>query len=189
MEKITRKVILIIVAFLFMFISLLLSIYSLALVERGSLSYLLDLFYGNIGLSVIFFVIFILTAWGIYPFFSEPDYKKTTILNDTDFGKVDITLEALKNLVKGVAIQQKEIEEIRIELETTEEGIIIFLTGKVHPSTVIPEITEELQKVTKGYIEDTTGVNVQEVKILIDDIYEEKDEEPEILDSEESREE
>ncbi len=178
MKNLIDRLLLIIVTLLFMFTSLLLAIYSLGIVEREFFSYLLNNFYGRIELGVLFLMFFVVGARAIYPFFITKKRKKINILNHTDFGEVDITLEALENLVKGVAIQQKEIENIRTKLIPTEEGIIIYLTGKVHPSTVIPDLTEELQKVTKSYIEDTTGVNVEEVRVLIDNIYEKKDKKP-----------
>ena len=172
--KIFNRAALLLITLFFMFVSLLMSIYCLGLVESSSLPVLIQSLYKRIEVGVLFLAAFILGAWVIYPFFTQKISEKITVVNNTELGEVDITLEALQNLVRSVAFQQEEIKDIDSKLEPTETGIKITLTGKVYPSTVIPELTENLQKIIKSYIEDTTGVNVEEVKILIENIYEEK---------------
>lgn len=169
--KILNRLVLVIITLFFMFVSLLLTIYSFGLVNSSSLPVLMEGFYQRYEAGLLFFLAFLLGAWVIYPFFTQKIKKKINVINNTELGEVDVTLDALENLVQGVAIQQEEIEEIKTKLEPTEEGIKIHLTGKVYQSTMIPELTKNLQKVIKSYIEDTTGVRVEEVKILIDNIY------------------
>ena len=172
--RIFNRVALLIITLFFMFVSLLLGIYSLGLVGNSSLPFLIQSLYKRMEVGLIFIIAFGLGAWVIYPFFSQKVHQKITVVNNTDLGEVDITLEALQNLVKSIAFQQEEIKDIDSKLEPTETGIKIRLTGKVYPSTVIPELTSNLQKIIKSYIEDTTGVKVEEVKVLIENIYEEE---------------
>ncbi|MFW6007503.1 MAG: alkaline shock response membrane anchor protein AmaP [Halanaerobiales bacterium] len=173
--KVFNRLILVIITLSFMFVSLLITIYSFGLVGSSSLPILLEGLYKRFEVGLLFLAAFILGAWVIYPFFTQKIKEKITVVNNTELGEVDVTLEALENLVRSVANQQEEIEDIDTKLEPTENGIRISLTGKVYPSTVIPELTENLQKVIKGYIEDTTGVQVEEVRILIDNIYNNKE--------------
>ena len=172
--KILNRAALLLITLFFMFVSLLLAIYSFGLVESSSLPVLIQSFYQRMEVGTLFLAAFILGAWVIYPFFTQKISEKITVVNNTELGDVDITLEALQNLVRSVAFQQEEIKDIDSKLEPTETGIKITLTGKVYPSTVIPELTENLQKIIKGYIEDTTGVNVEEVRVLIENIYDEE---------------
>lgn len=157
-----------------MFVSLTLAIYCFEFAGINSIPVIVRDLYADWRFGILFLVAFIAGAWVIYPFFSRVEENSSTVINKTELGEVDITLEALKNLVQGLVIQQDGIEEISSELKTGETGITIYLKGKVKPSTIIPELTDDLQKMVKSYIEDTTGVKVNEVKILIKDVFEEE---------------
>ncbi len=166
------RFIIFIMAILFMFASLLIAIYSFGLAEANMLPDLLRSFYNQWELGVLFLFGFIAGSWIIYPFFIKE--KSTTMINRSDLGEVDITLDALDNLVNTVALQQEGVVDIKNRLRATEGGLSIFLSGKVIPRVPIPELTENLQLLVKSYIEDTTGVNVKEVRVLVEDIGDEK---------------
>jgi len=158
-----------------MFIMLLLAIYSMALVEEGSLPLLVERFHGRVIPAFLFIIAFLVGVWAIYPFFANAKNTATTSIIEGELGQVDISLEALRNMVREVAIQQDGVEDIKTELTAGEGGVFIFLRGKVRPTVVIPRVTEELQSIVKSYIEDTTGVHVASVKILIENVYSDKE--------------
>ncbi len=172
--KIFNRFILLIITLLFMFAVLTLAIYCFGFAGINSVPVMVRNLYADWQFGILFLVAFVAGAWVIYPFFSRQEETSSTIINQTELGEVDITLEALENLVQGLVMQQEGIEEINSELQTNESGIIIYLKGKVKPNTVIPDLTDDLQKIVKSYIEDTTGVKVSEVKVLIENIYEEQ---------------
>ncbi len=172
--KIINRFVLLIISLVFMFGSLLLAVYSLGIVQSQSLPDIIESLHGEILVGFLFLLAFLAGAWAIYPFFIDDKKGQKTSIKDSELGKVDITLDALKNLVQGIAIQQDGVEEVQTQLEPAENGVYIFLTGKVTPSAVIPEVTGDLQQIVKSYIEDTTGVNVKGVRVLIDNVYEKK---------------
>ncbi len=161
-----------IMAILFMFASLLIAIYCFGLAEFDMLPKLVMLFYDRWELGILFILGFAAGSWIIYPFFTKE--KSTTMITKSDLGEVDITLDALDNLVNTIALQQDGVVEIKNRLKATEGGLSISLSGKVIPRVPIPELTENLQLLVKSYIEDTTGVTVKEIKVLVEDIGEEK---------------
>ncbi|MFW6257092.1 MAG: alkaline shock response membrane anchor protein AmaP [Bacillota bacterium] len=169
--KLVNRLLLLIISIAFMFIMLLLAIYSMGIAEVDSLPLIIENFHGQYGISILFFVAFILGAWAIYPFFVSQMRGATTSITDSDLGQVEITIEALKNMIRGVSTEQDGVEEVEIELKPGDEGVHIFLTGKVLPSAVIPEVTARLQRIVKSYIEETTGVSVIDVKVLIENVY------------------
>lgn len=170
--KIINRILLMIISFIFMFIMLLLAIYSSgAFVEIQTLPYLIEDTYGNVGLSIVFFAAFIIGAWAIYPFFTSHSRGTTTSISESELGRVEITMDALKNMIRGVAKEQDGVEDVNTLLKAGEGGVHISITGKVLPSAVIPEVTSRLQRIVKSYIEETTGVEVLDVEILIEDVY------------------
>lgn len=166
------RFIIFIMAILFMFASLLIAIYSFGFAEVDMLPDLVRSFYHQWELGVLFLLGFIAGSWIIYPFFTKE--KSTTMINKSELGEVDITLNALDNLVNTVALQQEGVVDIKNKLRATEGGLSISLSGKVIPKVPIPELTENLQLLVKSYIEDTTGVTVKEVRVLVEDIGDEK---------------
>ena len=172
--KIINRLLLLAITLIFMFIMLLLSIYSMGIVESDSLLRLVESFYSSLLPAILFLLAFIIGARAIYPFFKDTDWDNTAAIADGELGDVEITMEALKNMIRGVATQQDGVEEITTELKAGEDGVHILIKGKVLPSAIIPEVTSRLQRIVKSYIEDTTGVNVVDVKVLIENVYQEK---------------
>jgi len=163
-----------VMAILLMFISLLTAIYCLGFTGPEMLPDLVRLLYNRWEPGIIFLLLFITGSWMIYPFFVRE--RNTTVIDISELGEVDITVEALDNLVNTVALQQEGVLEIRNRMRATEDGLSISLTEKVNPGIPIPEITRNLQLLVKSYIEDTTGVTVKEVRVLVESIGEDKKE-------------
>ena len=176
LEKVTRITV-ILMNIVFMFLAILLALYSFGLGGENSLPDNILGMYNNWGIGFLFIIIFAIGAWVLYQLFNTDYHDAFTVVNKNELGEVDITLDALKNLIKGIVTQQEGIDDIRTKLATTEDGVSIFLRGKVQTKTIIPRLTEELQEMVKAYIEDTSGVDVCKVRVLIDDIYDENQEE------------
>lgn len=162
------RFILFIMAILFIFTSLLLSLYCFGLAEPEMIPELVFSLYQQWELGILFFIAFIAGCWVIYPFFSR--VKNTTLINRSELGEVEITLEALDNLVNTIALEQDGIVAISNRLSTEDDGLTIYLKAKILPSKTIPEITNSLQELVKSYIEDTTGVTVSSIKVLVEDV-------------------
>lgn len=167
------RFVLFVLTILFMFVSLLLAIYAFGLSRSNLLPEIIQSLYNRWEIGLLFLVGFIAGARVIYPFFIK-EGKNTTLISRSDLGEVDISLDALDNLVYTVAIQQEGVTEISSRLKASEDGLHIFLKGKILPNITIPELTETLQAIVKSYIEDTTGVKVAEVRVLVEGISEEK---------------
>src|SRR6056297_1584313 len=168
--KYLNRFILLIITLLFMFTVLVLAIYSFGFTDGEAIFALLDNINRNWQIGILFIVLFMVGAWVIYPFFTLKEKSTFTEIKSTELGEINISIRALKNLVEGIVHKQDKIDDIDIKLNGSSEGLEIFVAGDVKPGTVISEMTDELQQIVKSYIEDTTGVDVKEVKVLINDI-------------------
>jgi len=119
--------------------------------------------------NIIFIFVFGFFSYFISFFNIEKSYKKT-LINSTDLGDVNITLGAIDNLVKKIVKKREGIFDINTDIDSDDSGLNISLSVKVYSDYIIPELTNELQKVVKSYLEDTTGVTVNSVKILVSEI-------------------
>lgn len=155
-------------AILILFTSMTLALYVFGLASPDKLpNFIYDL-QGRWEIGILFLFLFVVGAWIIYPFFVKE--KTTTSINSTDIGSVDITLDALDSLIKNIAIEQEGVVSINSTLNTMEKGLLINLKTEIYPSMSIPQITNSLQELVKTYIEETTGVTVAEVKVLVEKI-------------------
>ncbi len=163
------RFVLFIITVVFMFAVLLLALYGFGLTNSTLLPETIHSFYNQWESGLLSMLGFIAGAWVIYPFFSGRK-KETTLISQTNMGEIDITLDALDNLVKGIAVEQEAVVEMDTRLKTGEEGLRIYLTGRVLPGIPLPELTQEMQKIVKSYVEEITGVTVEEVKVRVDGI-------------------
>ena len=170
--KLLNRFILLIITLLFMFTVLVLAIYSFGFTDGEAIFVLLDNIYKSWQIGILFLLAFLVGAWVLYPFFTMKDDRTFTEIKSTELGEINISIRALENLVEGIVYKQDKIDDIDIKLNGSSEGLEIFIAGDVEPGTVISQMTNELQQVVKSYIEDTTGVTVKEVKVLINDINE-----------------
>lgn len=152
-----------------MFTVLLFALYGFGLTSSTLLPDTIRTFYNRWEVGLLSVLSFIAGAWVIYPFFSGRT-RQTTLINKSDIGEVDITIDALDHLVKGIAVKQDGVIEIDTSLKAGEDGLHIFLTGKVLPNIPLPDMVKELQTIVKSYIEEITGVTVARVKVRIDGI-------------------
>ncbi|MFW6287713.1 MAG: alkaline shock response membrane anchor protein AmaP [bacterium] len=167
--KLMYRFVIFLMAVLLMITSIGLAFYGFGWGGQDMLPELINDLYNRWELAIVFILLFIASAWIIYPFFVNEDVAKTSI-SKSELGNIDITLDALDSLVNNIALEQEGVVAIKNRLKTTEEGLIINLTAKIFPSMSIPNITESLQGMVKSYIEDTTGVTVVEVKVLVEQI-------------------
>ena len=159
-----------VIAVIFMFCSLVLALYSFGFADANFLPELMGNLFQRWDIGILLILGFIMGAVIIYPIFNLNSNSRKTSISKSELGEVNITLGALDNLIKKVASRQAGVEEITTSLKDREEGLEISLTGKVEPGVVIPDLADELQKLVKSYLEDTTGVTVSKVKVLVEEI-------------------
>ena len=172
--KIAYRSLVFVMTIIIMFVSIVLAFYAFGFAQQNFLPALFENMYLEWEYGVLFLIIFLASSVILYPFFNiEKRYKKT-LINSTELGDVNITLGAIDNLVKKVVKKREGIFDINTDINNGESGLDINLSIKVYSDYIIPQLTSELQKVVKSYLEDTTGVTVNNVEILVNEIDSEK---------------
>lgn len=95
------------------------------------------------------------------------------VIKAADLGVVSISLPALENLVTRAARQVKGVREIRPRLRYGPEGLAISLNITVNPDHNLPEMAAELQAKVREYVAATAGLEVAEVQVRINGIFQE----------------
>ncbi|SMB98577.1 Uncharacterized conserved protein YloU, alkaline shock protein (Asp23) family [Thermanaeromonas toyohensis ToBE] len=85
-------------------------------------------------------------------------------------GEVTITSTALEQLVIRGARQVKGLREIRPKLKLLPEGVALSLEVTASPDQNLPTLAQELQENVRRYVTGTAGLDILEVRVLINGI-------------------
>ncbi|HSH36386.1 alkaline shock response membrane anchor protein AmaP, partial [Schnuerera sp.] len=96
--------------------------------------------------------------------------KTTYLVQRTDYGEINISSQTIIGLVENVSNKFTGIKNIITKVDIVEGQIFINLKGEVYPEINIPETTEELQTKVKDHVENCTGVNVSDIKVIISNV-------------------
>lgn len=102
---------------------------------------------------------------------SHPETQ--TRVDTNEIGEISITLPAVETLVKKAAFQIRGVREVKPLIKCTPSGIAVLIRVVMQPGIVIPNVGQELQNSVKDYLEQTAGLRVVEVKVLITNVSQE----------------
>ncbi len=97
-----------------------------------------------------------------------------SIASFTEMGEVRVSYKAIENMVLTASRQVKGIREVNTRINSTEQGLVILMRIKTVPDIPIPGLVSELQVKVKDYVQEISGTSVAEVKVLVEDIAQEK---------------
>lgn len=93
-----------------------------------------------------------------------------TIIHHTDMGDVHITVDAVENLVEKTARHTRGVRGAKVKVTSCEAGVKVRIKAVISPESSIPAVSAELQKRVHEYIKNTVGVELAEIKILVNNI-------------------
>ncbi len=136
----------------------------------------LDALIGDFNYILLGFLLFLLGLFFVVIFASRKGKEKDfgSIANFTELGEVRISLKAVESMVHTAARSIKGIREVSTKTDSTEQGLVIYLRVKTIPDVPIPGLASELQEKVKQYVQQISGHNVAEVKVLVENIAHEK---------------
>lgn len=126
----------------------------------------------HIGYAAIAAVIVGLSLWLFAVQFKGspgPQIPRSVVLQVED-GEVRIALTAIETLVKQASDQIKGVREVQPSFFTRNEGLGVYLKVIVTSEGSIPELSSQLQKVVRDHILRIAGVNIEEVKVLVENV-------------------
>jgi len=136
------------------------------------LMWLQDLLYGATGrwvIGIIAGLSFIVSLRFLY-FGFRRDRPDQTLIRETDLGEVNIALSAIETLVTKVARGIKGVRDVRSTVYSRDGGIGVRVRGVVSPEVNVPETARAIQQAVTDYTKNVVGVDVTEVKVLVQNI-------------------
>lgn len=115
--------------------------------------------------------------------------RRDYVVQRTDTGELRIAVKAIKNLVEKCVDLHEEIQLISMSITNTREGVVVELNISLANNISIPLAVASLQKQIKQYLVASSGIEVREVRVIVEntkdepllvaEIEEEEENEPE----------
>ena len=123
--------------------------------------------------TVVFFILelFLLFVSFVFLFSGfRANKKRRAIVQKTPLGQVRISLNSIENIVSGTIRKIQLVKESKVYVENINEKIVVVIKTVVVMDTNIPALVEDIQKKSKKAIESNTDLEVESIKVLVDDV-------------------
>lgn len=101
---------------------------------------------------------------------SKTKKSSYVVLREGALGEVNLSLPAIENLVEKVVTQMSGVKEVKPSVMTVPDGIGISIKVAVTPDVNMPQLTEEMQNKVKSRMYEVTGLTINTVKVVIENI-------------------
>ena len=99
------------------------------------------------------------------------DKDKKAVSKHTNIGEIKISLDTIENIALGASRKLNGVKEAKANLFKREDGVAIVVRTVVLPDINIPLLSEDIQVKVKKAIEDSTGIKVSDVRVVVENIY------------------
>jgi len=120
---------------------------------------------GGVGI-ILAIIALIMLVWGLKPSKRVAD---TVVVENSMAGEVSMSIAAIKAIIMKAIRQVEGIKELRPEVSNSSAGVIVKLHTMINPEHSVPEIAQSLQNVVRDNLEKVGGLQVAEIKVLVDD--------------------
>lgn len=130
-------------------------------------------FFSGLRMGLLFTsLLFLLIVIAILFTFPKKINSREAIKITNAGGTVSISSQTIESLAKLVAGSAENIYDIRTSVVDIDNKPTVEVRAKVPPTVSIPEISVGLQESIRNKIMETTGTDIENIKILIDGIVE-----------------
>ena len=123
--------------------------------------------------TILFFVIelFFFCVSVVFLLSGIRDNKsKRLITSKTELGEIRISIDTIESIVLGTVKKIQLIKESKVYVENRDGKLIVLVKMIVMLDANIPALVLEVQEKAKKAIENNTGLKVEEIQVLVDDV-------------------
>lgn len=95
---------------------------------------------------------------------------KSMVIHHTEMGDVQVSLRAVENLVEKTARHIHGVRGVNVDVTQGDHGLKVGIKAVVSLESNIPTVTAEMQAAVHKYIKNTVGVDLADVKIVVENI-------------------
>ena len=113
----------------------------------------------------------LLSLIGIFGSSSDDENIKSGLAIKSSNGTVYITKETFESIIYNVTKDFAALKNVKVIVNIDELGVTTKIFAHILPDTVVPELTEKLQKSVKDSIQKQTTVDIKEANIKIRGVF------------------
>lgn len=99
------------------------------------------------------------------------DKDKKSVTKHTNVGEIKISLTAIENIALSASRRLNGVRESKANVTRLDDSVSIAIKTIVQADTNIPALSEDIQVKVKSLVEETTGIIVNDVKVVVENIY------------------
>lgn len=96
---------------------------------------------------------------------------KKAVSKHTNVGEIRISLNSIENIALNTVKKFQGIRDTKAKVYKLEDAVAVIVNAVVMPDVNIPAMSQDVQTRVKRSVEESAGIEVKEVKVLIDGIY------------------
>jgi uncharacterized alkaline shock family protein YloU len=128
---------------------------------------------GRTSSIIIFVAELIFFAIGIIFLLSgvRSDKDKKSVRKHTNIGEIKISINSIENIALAASRRLNGIKDSKAFVTKHDDNVSVIIKIMVMPDVNIPALAEDMQSKVKRAVEDTSGVAVSDVRVVVDNIY------------------
>lgn len=138
--------------------------YPLAYLNAAAATPTSQLIMGAIGI-VLAVLALIMLMWGLK---TSPSIE-AIVVQAGEAGEISISIAAAKAIIMKAVRQVEGVKELKPTVIPTPGGLTVKLHTMLNPDHIVPETAQLLQSVVREALEKTGGLQVAEIKVLVDE--------------------
>ncbi|HHW60632.1 MAG TPA: alkaline shock response membrane anchor protein AmaP [Syntrophomonadaceae bacterium] len=105
----------------------------------------------------------------VYSLKSESSEEGVPVANNF-WGQVSISVAAIKVIIAKAVKEVEGVKDVRAKISSSPRGVVVELQMNVNPELPVPELTKNVQEKVQEYLEKTAGLEIDKIKVLVDDL-------------------
>ncbi|MCX7923262.1 MAG: alkaline shock response membrane anchor protein AmaP [Clostridia bacterium] len=123
----------------------------------------------SIGMFIVGLIFFALSLTFLLSGFRS-DRDKRAVSKYTNIGEIKISLNSIESIALAASKKLMGVKETKAYVFRGDGGVSIVIKTVVLPDMNIPSLSEDIQVKVKSSVEECSGIKVNEVKVLVDNI-------------------
>ncbi len=114
-------------------------------------------------------ILIILALLVFIPLFKRPPRENDIIIENALSGQISMTTAAAKVIIHKAVQKVQGVKETRTAIKNSAQGLTIYIHMMINPDLSVPDLSKQIQDIVKEDMLHIGGLEVQAVKVLIDD--------------------
>lgn len=118
-------------------------------------------------ISLVFFIlsmVFLLSGL-------KNDRDKRGVSKYTNIGEIRISLNSIESIALSASRRVMGVREAKAYVSKIDDGVSVVIKLVALPDINLPSLSQDIQTRVKGSIEESSGIKVNEVKVIVDNIH------------------